>query len=256
MTFGMIHGGFVAMAFVVLGFSTVCGLWLRKRFATAVDREGQSLKTLESTILALLGLLMGFTFSMAVARFDTRKTLEIEEANDIGTLWLRTSLLSDTARNAERMLIRQYVGVRLEFAAAGRDTARMTKSANETAELQGKLWTIAAQEANLRRDATSGLFINVLNDCIDVTEKRTAALENRIPWAAWMLLLAIGSIGCALVAVGLQANVFSLRMLLPLVLACTLALIYDIDSPRSGFIRVRQQSMERLQQQVTTMTPQ
>lgn len=238
------------MAIVVLGFSTVCGLWLRKRFSHAVAREGQSLKTLESTILALLGLLMGFTFSMAVARFDTRKTLEIEEANDIGTLWLRTSILSDKGRDDERLLIRQYVGARLEFAAAGRDTARMTKSANDTAAIQSSMWHIAMQEVNQRRDAATGLFIAVLNDCIDVTEKRTAVLENRIPWAAWMLLLAIGSIGCALVAVGLQANVFSLRMLLPLVLACTLALIYDIDSPRSGFIRVRQQSMERLQQQV------
>lgn len=246
----MIPVGFFAVALVALVFATVCGLWLRKRFAHAVEREGQSLKTLESTILALLGLLLGFTFSMAVARFDTRKSLEIEEANDIGTLWLRTSLLSEAARDAERVLIRQYVAARVEFATAGRDADRMTKSANDTAQLQGQMWSIATQEANLRRDATSGLFVSVLNDCIDVTEKRTAALENTIPWPAWMMLLAIGAIGCALVAVGLQANVLSLRILLPLVLASTLAMIYDIDSPRSGFIRVQQQSMERLQQQV------
>lgn len=238
------------MAIVVLVFATVCGLWLRKKFSGAAEREGHSLKTLESTILALLGLLLGFTFSMAVARFDTRKTLEIDEANDIGTLWLRTSLLSENARTAERMLIRQYVSARMEFAAAGRDTERMAKSANDTEQLQSQMWSIATQEANQRRDATSGLFVSVLNDCIDVTEKRTAALENTIPAAAWMMLLAIGAIGCALVAVGLQANVLSLRILLPLVLASTLAMIYDIDSPRSGFIRVHQQSMERLQQQV------
>lgn len=250
MTFGMVPGAFFAVALVVLVLATVCGLWLRKRFAHAVDRESQSLKTLESTILALLGLLLGFTFSMAVARFDTRKSLEIDEANDIGTLWLRTSLLSENARDAERALIRQYVAARLEFAAAGRDAERMTKSTNDTAQLQGQMWSIASQEANQRRDATSGLFISVLNDCIDVTEKRTAALENTIPWAAWMMLLAIGAIGCGLVAVSLQANVLGLRILLPLVLACTLTMIYDIDSPRSGLIRVHQQSMERLQQQV------
>jgi len=250
MTFRMIPGAFFVVAIVVLVLATVCGLWLRKRFAHSAEREGQSLKTLESTILALLGLLMGFTFSMATARFDTRKSLEIEEANDIGTLWLRTSLLSENARTVERGLIRQYVATRMEFVASGRDAGRMANSANDTAQLQSQMWSVAAQEANQRRDATSGLFISVLNDCIDVTEKRTAALENTIPWAAWMMLLAIGAIGCALVAVGLQANVFSLRMLLPLVLACTLAMIYDIDSPRSGFIRVHQQSMERLQQQV------
>jgi hypothetical protein len=138
----------------------------------------------------------------------------------------------------------------MEFAAAGRDAQRMTTSANDSAALQSQMWRIATDEANQRRDAISALFVSVLNDCIDVTEKRTAALENTIPWAAWMMLLVIGAIGCVLVAVGLQANVLSLRVLLPLVLACTLTMIYDIDSPRSGFIRVHQQSMERLQQQV------
>jgi hypothetical protein len=246
----MVPGGFFAVALVTLVLATFCGLWLRKRFAHIVERESQSLKTLESTILALLGLLLGFTFSMAVARFDTRKTLQIDEANDIGTLWLRTSLLSENARDAERMLIRRYVAARIEFAASGHDAGRMAKSAADTAQLQRQMWSLATQEANQRRDPVAGLFVSVLNDCIDVTEKRTAALENTIPWAAWLLLLAIGAVGCTLVAVGLHANVFGIRILLPFVLACTLAMIYDIDSPRSGFIRVHQQSMERLQQQV------
>lgn len=248
----MIPGSFFAVAIVAFALATACGSWVRKKFSATVQCESESLKTLEAAILALLGLLLGFTFSMAVSRFDTRKGLAIDEANNIGTLWLRTSLLSDGARSAERALIARYVHVRIEFLAAGRSEERLAQSAKDTAQLQSEMWNVAAQEANQRRDATSGLFVSVLNDCIDVTEKRTAARENTIPTAAWAMLLMIGAIGCGLVAVSFQGRAFGLRLLLPLVLACTLAMIYDIDSPRSGFIRVQQQSMERLAQSVGT----
>ncbi|MEZ2347360.1 hypothetical protein [Terriglobus sp. RCC_193] len=248
----MIPGSFFIIAIATFALATACGSWVRKKFSATVQREGESLKTLESAILALLGLLLGFTFAMAVSRFDARRGLAIDEANDIGTLWLRTSLLSDGARNAERALIVRYVHTRIEFLAAGRSRERLAQTARNTAQLQNEIWGIAAQEANQRRDATSGLFVSVLNDCIDVTEKRTAALENTIPTAAWAMLLIIGGIGCGLVAVTFQGKVFGLRLLLPLVLACTLAMIYDIDSPRSGLIRVHQQSMERLLQTVQT----
>lgn len=250
MMLGMRPIGFFAISITIFVCANACGLWIRRRWSGGVGRESGSLKTLESAVLALLGLLLGFTFSMAVSRYDTRKALEIEEANDIGTLWLRTSLLSDNGRVAEQALITYYVHARLDFFASGRSQERFVKSAEDTARLQQQMWDVAMQESNLRRDPESALFVSVLNDSIDVTEKRRAALENRIPAPAWVMLLGMGAIGCSLVALSFQGKTTGLQIMLPLILASTLTLIYDIDSPRSGLIRVQQQSMERLAQSV------
>ena len=105
-------------------------------------------------------------------------------------------------------------------------------------------------EANTRRDPETALFVSALNDSIDVTEERAAALENHIPGTAWGMLLLIGMVSCLIFGTGLRSRSIVLRALLPLIMAAALALIYDLDSPRSGMIVLQQQSMERLQQQI------
>ncbi|SEB87002.1 hypothetical protein [Terriglobus roseus] len=240
-------GPFFALVLCLLIAATFAGLWLRVRYQASVEREGTSLKTLEGAVLALLGLLLGFTFSMAVSRYDLRKQLEIAEANDLGTLWLRTSLLSDGGRVAEQGLLRRYVPIRISFLTDGTDERLLKQDQQQTGALQTEMWRVASAEANVRRDPETALFLSVLNDSIDDTEKRTAALENRIPSTAWAMLLFLGAVASLIVGTGLQAKSIVLRILLPVVLTAALALVYDLDSPRSGLIRVHQQSMERLQ---------
>jgi CDP-diglyceride synthetase len=243
-------GSFLLLALLLLVSATFVGRLIRLLFREPVERERDSLKTLEGAILALLGLLLGFTFSMAVSRYDQRKQLEIAEANNLGTLWLRTSVLSDSARDAERSLMRRYLPVRMEFLEGGRSSERIARSLQQTGQLQTEMWRIASAEANTRRDPESALFLTALNDSIDVTESRTAALENHIPASAWGMLLLIGAVACVVFSAGLSARSMVLRGVLPLIMAASLALIYDLDSPRSGLIVVHQQSMERLQQQI------
>jgi hypothetical protein len=240
-------GFFFVFVLLLLVCATFAGLLLRARYRESVERESGSLKTLEGAVLALLGLLLGFTFSMAVSRYDQRKQLEITEANNLGTLWLRTSLLSDGGRAAERDLLRRYLPVRIAFLTAGTDEQALLQDQQQTGALQAEMWRVANAEANARRDPATALFVAALNDSIDVTETRTAALENRIPTTAWAMLLFLGAVASLIVGTGLQSRSIILRVLLPVVLAAALALVYDLDSPRSGLIRVHQQSMVRLQ---------
>lgn len=176
---------FCPFVILFLFAGSLLGTWVRVRRAEAVARDAGSFKALEGAVLGLFALLLGFSFAMAVNRYDLRRQLEVEEANAIGTTWLRTDTLVEPERSAERQLIQQYVPVRLSFVAAGTDAQAIQRSLTQSGELQAQMWKIAAGGASARRDPISALFVASLNDAIDVTEKRTAALENRIPSMAW-----------------------------------------------------------------------
>lgn len=238
---------FFLCVLVLLLVASFAGAWWRGRRAGMVLDE--SFKTLEGAMLGLLALLLGFSFAMAVGRYDVRHQLQVDEANDLGTLWLRTDLLSDPAKTREQELIRSYVPARMAFFDAGTETRPLIRSLQHGSELQQQMWDTAMADAATRRDPATALFVSALNDTIDVSEKRTAALENRIPTAAWILLLFIGAVCCALV--GVNTGRRSAAVALPMVIAGVMMLIADLDSPRSGFIQVRQSSMERLAAQVS-----
>lgn len=245
------------MNHMVLFFATICIILLASSYAGLLIQERQretmaasSFKTLESAVLGLLALLLGFSFSMAVSRYDLRRQLEVEEANSIGTTWLRTETLPEPARSTERQLLRQYVPIRLDFFNAGTDQLAITRSLADGGALQQKIWDVAAADASIHRDPISSLFLSTLNDSIDATEKRTAAFENRIPAAAWILLLLVAGVSSLLVGMGASKRSRGLLLALPLVVACAMTLILDLDSPRSGLVRVPQNSMERVAAQV------
>ena len=239
----------VAVLFLFAG--SLSGSWIRARRTEAIERNSSSFKTLESAVLGLLALLLGFSFAMAVNRYDLRKQLEIEEANAIGTTWLRTDTLAEPARSTERQLLKQYVPVRLGFAVAGTDTDAVQRSLAQASGLQAQMWAIAAQDAAAHRDPVSALFVSSVNGMIDVTEKRMAALENRIPAMTWAMLLFMGFVSSALVGISIISRSKLLLAILPVVVGVVLTLILDLDSPRSGFIRVHQNSMTRVAEQVT-----
>jgi len=225
-------------------------VWLKSTRADTVSAASDSLKTLEGTVLGLLGLLLGFSFAMGVSRYDTRKQLEVDEANAIGTTWLRTDTLEAPARDFERQVLRDYVRARIDFFSAGTDATALQKSLAETGGLQNQLWKTGADYASTHRDPVTALFLSSLNDTIDDAEKRTAALENRIPIAAWVLLLFISASASGLVGIGISRRSRPLVIVLPLVVGAAMTLILDLDSPRSGFVVVKQESMERVAAQM------
>jgi len=237
---------FVLVLFLAGSF---LGSRLRVTHPEIIERDSSSLKALEGSVLGLLALLIGFTFSMAVSRYDLHIQLEVEEANAISSVWQRADTLPGPERAAMQQLLRQYVPVRLAFAETN-NAAEAQTNLEQTAALQSQMWTLATASTADHRDPVTALFLSALGDAIDITDKRAAALENRIPSLAWAMLLFMGFIGSVLVGVSITSRSWLLLCVVPLVVAVVLTLVLDLDSPHEGFITVNQSSMMRTAAQV------
>jgi hypothetical protein len=247
---------FTLLSIVLLWVGMVLGTRIRERRPEIIDREGKIITVLEGALLTLFGLLIGFTFSMAVSRYDTRKTLVLTEANAIGTTWLRSALLAEPQRSEEQSLLRQYVQERVRYLAVGTDEAAIKDSLKRSSDLQARMWAVASNYAAGHKDVTTSLFLSTLNDSIDLSEERTAANENRIPAEAWWMLLFVGFAATLLVGLDVRPRSWVLQAVLPIVLAGALGLTMDLDSPRHGLIRITQPSMDRVTQQIMSSLPQ
>lgn len=211
-------------------------------------------------MLGLLALLLGFTFSMAVSRFDARKALVLEEANGIGTAALRAQLLPSPQAGDIRRLLVAYTSARLDFYAAGIDPGRLEAANAQASRIEDQLWAMAvAVAAEDPRSVPIGLFIDSLNEVIDVKEKRRVALDNHVPETV-LLLLYVTSFA-ALVLVGYGCGLggqrhFLLNALLACLFALVLTTILDIYRPRRGLVQVSQDSLTRLKAELDqTPTP-
>src|SRR5262249_2384337 len=143
------------------------------------DAPASPTGTLLGASLALLGLLLGFTFSMAVTRFDARKQLILDESNALGTAYLRSDLVPGPARRQTAELLRRYVDVRVGFYEAGSDVERIRELTRQGQEMQRQLWSLAvAAAAKDPRSVPVGLYVQALNDVFDLEAKRLNALEN------------------------------------------------------------------------------
>jgi hypothetical protein len=191
--------------------------------------------------LGLLAFLLAFTFSLAASRFDTRKDLVLEEANAIGTTYLRAGMLPER-RDEIRSLLRQYVEVRTNLSRATVDEVR-----HRSEELQNQIWEHATAVAQRNPNAIVGLFVASLNETIDVHGKRVHALtQNRIPAAIWGSLYLVAVL--ALASMGYHAGVVGKHRPLAvfavaIAFSAVLWLIADLDRPGAGLLRVSQQAM-------------
>ena len=206
--------------------------------------DQNELTIVQSAALTLLGLIVGFSFSMAVSRYDQRKNLEEAEANAIGTEYARADLMPEGAA-AARKLLKQYLDQRILFYVTS-DPARLDQIAAETTRLAADLWALARSNALAQPTPVAALVTAGMNDVLNSADYTTAAWLNRIPVPAWWLLVMIG-VGSNL-TIGLGAKRFSslLLVVLPLTVAISLFLIADIDSPRGGVVEVAPQNLNRL----------
>lgn len=203
-----------------------------------------------SAVLGLLALLLGFSFSMAMDRYDTRRQLVVQEANALGTTWLRIQLLDEPDRTVMSDLMRRYVDVRLSWS----NSAVENPPANSAVVLQQQLW--AATGVALRSDSPPLLARGVmdsLNESIDLASTRTAARAAHIPDFVQGLLLVYAILSMAMLGTVLGN---SLKLHLPqtalLLVLLTLAhmMVLDLDRPRTGSIQVSQQPMKDLRQSI------
>jgi len=187
--------------------------------------------------LTLLGLLLGFTFSMAVGRYDLRKSHEEQEANAIGTACGQADLLSATDAARVRGLLRTYVEQRLLFYTLN-DAEQLRRVDAETTRLQQEMWTVVTAHASAQPTSVAALIVSGMSDVLSSQGYSQAAWRNQIPTEAWALVVGIGILSNALVGLRARERSATLLLILPIVLSVTLFLIADIDSPRIGVIHV------------------
>ncbi len=228
--------------------ATEAGFLLGRRSQSSTDDHSRSqIYTIQGAALGLLALLLGFTFAMAMSRYDLRKQMVLEESNAIGTTFLRAQLLPEPTRQEVSNLLRRYVEVRLEFYAAGNDRKRLSEVRNQSERLQNQLWAygVAMGEQDARA-VTTGLFLQSLNETIDLHAKRLTALENHVPEITLVLLyfvalMATGLIGYGCGLSGLRN--FFVTIISSILIAAVILVIIDLDRPNRGLIRVSQQRM-------------
>jgi hypothetical protein len=179
-----------------LGLALIWGVselgWRRGRRSTG---ESTNIGTLESATVGLLALLIGFTFAMALSRFEARRDAVVQEANAIGTTALRARFLPEPHRADVLKLLRDYVRVRIEALQGGHSFAELQTTVERSNAVQEALWQQA--EAVAEKDKTlipTGLFIQSLNQMIDAQGMRLAALRNQIPGVVLLTLFVLASV--------------------------------------------------------------
>jgi hypothetical protein len=198
-----------------------------------------------SATLTLLGLIIGFSFSMAVNRYDQRKNYEEAEANAIGTEYVRADLMPAASAAKVRALLISYLDERiLSYRTRGELENRVINA--HTAELQGQLWSAVTASSLAQPTPVSALVLSGMNDVLNSQGYTQASWWNRIPLGAWVLLVSVSLFCNALIGYAAHGKGALRLLILPIALSISLFLIADIDSPHYGIISVRPQNLESL----------
>ena len=235
------------VSFVALWCAAYLGDLAHKKFRVLKGEEREDFGELLGASLTLLGLLIGFSFSMAVTRYDLRKSYEEAEANAIGTEYVRADLLPAPDAAKLRNLLKKYLDQRILFYET-RDSGQISQIDAETANLQAGLWSVAKNAANAQPTPVVALAVAGINDVLNSQGSTQAAWWNRIPAAAWVLMGAVGV--CCNWLLGFHARRSGVLLFIfsPLLLSIAFFLIADIDSPRGGIIRVLPQNLVNVAQ--------
>jgi len=236
-------------SFFLLSFSAWLGKSLSKRQRILEGAAREDFGVVQAATLTLLALIIGFTFSMALNRYDQRKIYEEEEANAIGTEYLRAELLPAANAAKVRTLLQNYLDQRVLFYST-RDVQQLRQIDAQTAKLQAELWSAVRTPAVAQPEPVIALAVSGMNDVLNSQGYTQAAWWNRIPTAGWALMVAIAICSNVLVGFGARNDTPKsiLLLVLPLVVSIAFLLIADIDSPRWGLIRVIPQNLLSLSQ--------
>ena len=243
------------MNFVLLAFLFAGGVfggiyWLMevgRRIGSrhlARDPEGArvGVGAIEGAVFGLMGLLLAFTFSSAASRFDDRRRLVAQEANAIGTAWLRLDVLPASDQTALRELFRRYLDSRLETHRRFENMAAVKAGLARSQTLQGEIWkrAVAAARASDSQPAAA-LVLSALNEMIDITTTRTMATKIHPPIVIFGMLGAVALASALLAGYGMAGSKTRSRIHtvgFAAVLAVAVYVIVDLEYPRLGLIRV------------------
>jgi hypothetical protein len=231
------------IALAAFWFSAKTGASFGKKQSFSEEASRAEFSLLLGGTITLLALIIGFTFSMAVSRYDQRKNYEAEEANAIGTEHVRASLLPAADAARVRGLLKNYVDQRIRRYTI-RSASEIQRIDAETARLQSEMWAAVATAALVQSHPAMALVVSGMNDVLNSQGYTQAAWWNRIPAAAWILVMAISIFCNFLVGYGGHRRSAFVLVILPIALSVSLFFIADIDSPQWGLIRIEPQNLE------------
>jgi hypothetical protein len=244
----------LVVASVALGLTTLAsavGVAVGRRLQSRLsEHERSQLYGIQASLLGLLALLLGFSFGLGQTRYDLRRQLVVDEANAIATSRLRAAAVPDEVGSEIQDLLKAYVDSRVAIARA-RTIAGIGANLAESERLQREVWSRAARLAKQEpRSIPAGLLLQSLNQMIDLDTERISAARNHIPTAVLGALLlvaiaAMGWVGAGFGSTGRRGMVT--LVILSALIAFVIAVIVDLDQPRSGFIRVSQRPLFDLQ---------
>ena len=240
-----IIGGVLAGAvFVGILLFLEAGRWIGRIAITRFGRSGQpNVGSLETAVFALLGLLIAFTFSGGLGRFDTRRAQVVDEANAIGTAWLRLDLLPAAAQPKIRLAFRDYVDARIATYRKLPDVAAAQQEFKRSQQLQSEIWSqsVAATQLPEARPTSGMLLLPALNQMFDIASSRVAAMQMHPPGVIYAMLVAL-ALAAGLLS-GYQSAGENVRdwihhLGFAVIMALTIFVILDLEYPRLGWIRI------------------
>jgi hypothetical protein len=234
------------MALMALTIEVGFRLGISNRIRSNAAKDQVS--TIQSSLLGILALMLGFTFSMALTRFDSRSDAVVNETNAIGTAYLRAGLLPEPARGKAQIAIRNYLDLRVQAASLALDNHRARDPLlGKAAEAQDAIWNDAMQTSRESANpATTGLYIQALNQMFDAYGTRIAELNRHVPELVLFMLYSSFIVTGGII--GYTAGVNSHRpatasQIMIVLVVLLMGMVVDLDHPRRGFIKVNQQCL-------------
>jgi len=238
------HLSSLSLTFVVAGIifgATVAGILVGRALATREKGLKEPLGVVQGALVGFVALLLAFGLTMAVGRYETRRTTLVDEANAIGTTYLRAQTLAEPVRIESLGLLRRYADARIDLSKAVPDSAKFQAASDRSVELQNQLWTLASRAMNEAPTASAPrLYVESLNEMIDAHTTRIAALDNRIPAPVLWLQLLAGALALGILGMFLASHdrgVF-MSLIAAGLITVMLLVIFDLDRPRRGLITV------------------
>ena len=249
--FYLIDHRLIALAIVVL-LAASCEIGFRLGYRSKDSKESyRSLMSgTSAAMLGLLGLLLGFSLSMAVSRWDVRHDIIVNEANAIGTIWLRAGLLEEPLSSDLRDTMREYTEARIALGVSRGDRAALQAAQSKSESLHASIWSIV-ESANQpgHSNAVLSSMINAANEVIDIHELRLTSIGNYLPAPLFLLLITVAAVSMGFLAWAFGAANQGGRtaiVMLGLLIGVVLLLIMDVNRPQRGRINIGVESLERV----------
>jgi ABC-type multidrug transport system fused ATPase/permease subunit len=227
----------VAVMFGTTGAGILLGRWLRHR------REGikEPLGVIQAALVGFVALLLAFGLTMAVGRYEARRAALVEEANAIGTTYLRAQTLAEPMRSESLKLLRDYTDQRIELSRSVPDSRKFDRAEQRSTQIQEQLWKLAGDALNRTPTYSAPrLYVETLNETIDDDTARVAALDNRIPAPVLWLQIAASALAVGVLGMYLASHDRGVLMafLAATLVTVMLLVIFDLDRPHRGTITI------------------